>query len=187
VRWAERSWPGGEVSMQRVAMVREFCGRDSAAMAACAAVPCGALVPVTSAAVNSGALIALQRTDREWQHAEARAQGCCADAACRGWSEVASLHSMPQFAPASGASTSRRINARASWARRSTWLQFSLRRPIPSACTRHGATRHQGQHSPRWAWVPFVISAAVGRGRAAVGQTRRRAAKGRSARPGCAE
>ena|ERR1700679_2144499 len=34
------------------------------------------------------------------------------------------MHSMPQFAPASGASTSSRINARASWARRSTG--FSL-------------------------------------------------------------
>src|ERR1700679_2144500 len=76
------------------------------------------------------------------------------------------------------------------------WLQFSLCRQF--RVDAHDTGRHDtGPHDTKakttkaktrrgGGWVPFVLSAAVGRGRAAVAQTRRRAAKGRSARPGCA-
>jgi len=81
-----------------------------------------------NAAMASGAWAAAQMAGPfEWQQAAARTQSCCDLADCVGRCEVTARHSIPQVALASGASTSSRISARASCARRSIAIQFSPR------------------------------------------------------------
>ncbi len=94
----------------------------------------------------------------------------------RGGCGVTARHSIPQVAPASGASTSRRISARASCARRSIAIQFSPRLIRGARKRLRPAFVRRAAH---------LLSAAGGRGRAATALRRRRPATARSAQRGC--
>lgn len=154
-------WPGGALSIRWAVRLVECCERHSAIKTANAKPSDVALLEEGSAATSSGANVVLQTTGPlEWQQAEARTQ-CCAEAAARaGRGETTVKQRMPQDALASGASTSRRANARASCARRC--IPFSV---AGSAST---------------------ISVTDDRGGAVTARWSRRAARNPASRPGCA-
>lgn len=193
MRLAVRGWPGGELSMVWEAPVRGFCGRRPAAMTALAGGSEGEFVLVeSSVATASGACVLLQTAGPlEWQQEEGRTQGCWEIAACI--CGVAARHRMPQIVPATGASTSRRIRARASCARLGTGSSVTCCGSdlICSRCLGQG--RAPGFTVARsvaalslGVGVIALFSAAGGRGRAVSARWRRRAARVRASRRGCA-
>jgi hypothetical protein len=173
-----RSWPGGELSMPCAARSRRLTGgRSMAAIAGVASCCAAAVLVETNAAMASGAWLAAQMAGPlEWQQAAARTQSCCDLADCVGWCGVTARHRMPQVALASGASTSSRISARASCARRSIAIQFSPRLIRDARKRLHPALVRVG--------TP-LLSAAAGHGRAATAPRRRRPATAQSGQPGC--
>ena len=132
--------PGRELSIEWAAPMPELCETNTATTAKAGA--SGAPLVESNAAVQiPGACVAPQTAGPvEWQQAEATTQCCCETAVCIVSREVAPRHWMPQAALANGATTNRRINARASCARRNIW--FSV------ACAGNSLHSHQILRAP---------------------------------------